>query len=202
MIDLLEIVLAARRRSPGGGKFQWLVPIGFAVFYLINVIAKVKEKQRQDKELDRELDKTDSQAGAKRRYKPLVDITITKTSDEREAPKRESRLTVRDEPLRELPSEVLAPQTTRYPVPAARKPQAKRRPTRSRPVKRVGQQVPAKLRQKVKSVQVDEKAKPAAKHAELPQIAVFKNLADTGNLRTAIILAEVLGKPRALREFQ
>lgn len=200
MIDLLEIVLAARRRSPGGGKFQWLVPIGFAVFYLINVIAKMKEKQRQDKELDRELDKTDSQAGAKRRYKPLVDITI-KTSDEREAPKREPRLTVRDEPLRELPSEVLAPQTARYPLPAARKPQAKPRP-RSRPVKRVGQQAPAKPRQKVKSVQVAEEAKPAAKHAELPQIAVFKNLADTGSLRTAVILAEVLGKPRALREFQ
>ena len=200
MIDLLEIVLAARRRSPGGGKFQWLVPIGFAVFYLINVIAKIKDKHRQDKELDRELDKTDSQAGAKRRYKPLVDITI-KTSDEREAPKRESRLTVRDETLRELPSEVLTPQTARYPLPAARKPQAKPRP-RSRPVKRVGQQVPAKPRQKVKSVQVAEEAKPAAKHAELPQIAVFKNLADTRSLRTAVILAEVLGKPRALREFQ
>ncbi len=200
MIDLLEIVLAARRRSPGGGKFQWLVPIAFAVFYLINVIAKIKGKQQQDKELDRELDKTDPQVGTKRRYKPLVDITI-KTSDEREAPKREPRLTVRDEPLRELPSEVLAPQTTRYPLPAARKPQAKRRP-RSRPVKRIGQQVPAKPRQKVKSVQVAEEAKPAAKHAELPQIAVFKNLADTGSLRTAVILAEVLGKPRALREFQ
>jgi len=200
MIDLLEIVLAARRRSPGGGKFQWLVPIAFAVFYLINVIAKIKDKHRRDKKLDRELDKTDSQAGPKRRYKPLVDITI-KTSDEREAPKREPRLTVRDEPLRELPSEVLAPQTTRYPLPAARKPQAKPRP-RSRPVKRVGQQVAAKPRQKVKSVQVAEEAKPAAKHAELPQIAVFKNLADTGSLRTAVILAEVLGKPRALREFQ
>lgn len=199
MIDLLEIVLAARRRSPGGGKFQWLVPIGFAVFYLINVIAKMKEKQRQDKDLDRELDKTDSQAGAKRRYKPLVDIT-TKTSDEREAPKRE-RLTVRDETLLELPSEVLVPQTTRHPLPAARKPQAKPRP-KSRPVKRVGQQAPAKPRQKVKSVQVDEEAKPAAKHAELPQIALFKNLADTGSLRMAVILAEVLGKPRALREFQ
>ncbi len=201
MIDLLGIVLAARRRSPGGGKFQWLVPIAFIVFYLINVIVKIKDKHRQDKELDRELDKTDSQAGAKRRYKPLVDITITKTSDEREALKREPRLTVRDETLRELPSEVLVPQTTRYPLPAARKPQAKPRP-RSRPVKRVAQQAPAKPRQKVKSVQVAEEAKPAAKHAELPQIAVFKNLADTGNLRTAVILAEVLGKPRALREFQ
>lgn len=200
MIDLLEIVLAARRRSPGGGKFQWLVPIGFAVFYIISVIAKIKDKQRQDKELDRELDKTDSQVGIKPRYKPLVDITITKTSDEREVSRREPGAAVRDETLRELPLEVLVPQT-RYPVPAARKPQAKRRP-RSRPVKRVAQQVPAKPRQKVKSVQVDEERKPAVKHAELPQIALFKNLADTGNLRTAVILAEVLGKPRALREFQ
>ncbi len=202
MLDLLEIVLAARRRSPGGSKFQWLVPIAFLVFYIISVIAKIKDKQQQDEELDRELDKTDSQVGIKPRYKPLVDITITKTSDEREASKRESGLTIRDEILRELPSEVLMPQTTRYPVPAARKPQAKPRPTRSRPVKRVAQQVPAKPRQKVKSVQVDEEAKPAAKHAELPQIALFKNLADTGSLRTAVILAEVLGKPRALREFQ
>ncbi len=201
MFDIMETILAAGRKKPGGN-FQWLVPIGFAVFYIINVIAKIKDKQQQDEKLDRELDKTDSQAGTKRRYKPLVDITITKTSDEREAPKREPRLTVRDETLRELPSEVLMPQTTRYPVPAARKPQAKRRPTRSRPVKRVGQHVTSKPRQKVKSVQVDEEAKPAAKHAELPQIAVFKNLADTRSLRTAVILAEVLGKPRALREFQ
>ena len=200
MFDIMETILAAGRRKPGGN-FQWLVPIGFAVFYIINVIAKIKGKQQQDKTLDRELDKTDSQAGFKPRYKPLVDITITKTSDERQAPKRKSGPAVRDETFRELPSEVLVPQTTRYPAPAARKPQAKPRPS-SRPVKRVAQQVPAEPQQKVKSVQVDEEAKPAAKHAELPQIALFKNLADTGNLRTAVILAEVLGKPRALREFQ
>ena len=200
MIDLLEIVLAARRRSPGGGKFQWLVPIAFAVFYIINVIAKIKGKQRQDKQLDRELGKTDSKVVVKPRYKPLVDITITKTSDEKEAPKRKSGPAVRDETFRELPSEVLVPQTTRYPVPAAKKSQVKPRP-RSRPVKRVARQVPAEPRQKVKRVQVDEEPIPAVKHAELPQIALFKNLADTGDLRTAVILAEVLGKPRALREF-
>ena len=199
MFDIIETILAAGRKRPGGN-FQWLVPIAFAVFYIINVIAKIKEKHRQDKDLDKEPGKTDSQVGTKRRYKPLVDITI-KTSDERQTPKRESWQAVRDEPLRELPSEVLVPQTTRYQVPVAGKPQAKRRPTRPRPVKQVAQQAPAKPQQKVKSVQVDEEFIPAAEHAELPQIAVFKNLEDTGNLRTAVILAEVLGKPRALREF-
>lgn len=189
MFDILETILAAGRKRPGGN-FQWLVPVGLAVFYILNVIAKIREKKRQEDDLDKILDRTDSQAETKRRYKPLAD-----TPEKRDAPSVESW-----QAERELPSEVHVRQAERQPV-AASKPQEKRHRAKSAPAKRVAQQAPVKPRQKVKSDRVDKEVKPAAKRAELSHAAVFRNLADTGNLRTAVIMAEILGKPIALRDF-
>lgn len=196
MFDVLETILAAGRKKPGGN-FQWLIPVGFAVFYILNVIGKIKEKKQQEENLDSILDREDSQAEPKRRYEPLAD-----TPGKMDAPSGESWGPEREETQRESPSESeLHVRQAGLQSLAVRVPQEKRHRVKPAPAKRIVQQVPVKPRQKVKSVRVEKEVKPVVKHAELPQVAVFKNLADTGNLRTAIVLAEILGKPLALREL-
>jgi hypothetical protein len=191
MFDIMETILAAGRKRPGGN-FQWLVPLAFGVVYILNVIGKIKDKREQDKKLDRELDETEPRGGAKFRYKSLDDRGIAKTSGERR-PMPAPAQARRPESVLEQLRETIVAQVEQYSAPVAKKPKAKP-PPRSKPLKRPVQQKPVQIPQAEKPVEETPKI-------QLPQIAMYRNLANPNDLRTAIILSEVLGKPRALREF-
>jgi hypothetical protein len=196
MFDIIETILAAGRRKPGGN-FQWLVPAAFAVVFILNLLGKIKDKRDQDKKLDRELDEAEPLEEPKLRYKAIDDASVLKASGARRPVHAERQVQPRPaearKPVLEQLRETIVAQVEQYSAPAAKKPQAKTRP-RSKPVKHAVQQRPAQKRQVEKPVE-------EAPKTQLPQIATYRNLANPNDLRTAIILSEVLGKPRALREL-
>jgi len=195
MLDIMETILAAGRKRPGGN-FQWLVPIAFAVVYILNIIGKIKNKRDQDKILDRDLDETEPQAG-KFRYKSLDETGTArppvKRRDVQAQRQARPRPTEARKPVLEQLRDTIVAQVEQYSAPVARKPKTKPRP-RSKPVKRPVQKRAAQTRQVEKPVE-------EAPKKQLPQLATYKNLTNPNDLRTAIILSEVLGKPRALRDF-
>ena len=69
MTDLLEMILAARRKG-GGGWVQLLIPIVFVVIYVVSGLAKMK-RGAQDEDIELEKGPSLRDTEGKLRYKAL-----------------------------------------------------------------------------------------------------------------------------------
>ena len=205
MIEFLELILAAPR-GRDGGKFQWLIPVVFAVVYFLSAIAKKKEKRDQDKKLDKEFDRTkkkpktdfrfkaidESGRPKPTRYKPLEDLTPTPRS----VKPRQVTISRPGAAIQAPVPQRKVAHTAQRPI-AQPQPRKMPKPDRHRPKA----QEPARLHMKVPEVpQVAAKEKKTVQTAQ-SQLGLVESLADSNSLRRAIIYSEILGKPRSLRAF-
>ena len=205
MIDFLETILAARKKS--GGWVELLIPIIFVIIYVVSALAKMKKGARDGQiELKERPSLRDTEG--KFRYKSLDDAAATKrpagprpmpTQPRQRQPIR-PQPTVQPRPAR-VPSH-LRPQTPPVrpgPIQPAQvvhppRPKAKQRRVATKAAPRAVQ----KLRQpqKVAAAVV----KPPAEVVHKPR-TLRADLSGSSNLQRAIIYSEILGKPLALRDM-
>ena len=202
MNNLMEHILAARKN---GGWTQMLIPLIFFAAYALNALAKVKEKNRRDKELDKEL------AEKPKRYKPITGQQQPQAvKNYKPLHAAESAKTPRQ--ARHIPYARPAQQSNRPQPAQQRRPQPAQPTLRQQQVTNVYRQAVAKAqRQQVPEPQ-KQQARPqpvpkattekvAAVSKETPRGTLTEYLQEMDNLRRAIVLSEILGKPLALRNF-
>jgi len=224
MTDLLEMILAARRKG-GGGWVQLLIPIAFVVIYVISGLAKMKRgAQDEDIELEEREQPAPGQPG-EFRYKVLDDTAAAKRpapprsvqprakqlpyakpsaqpTAQRPTPRQSRPVApgpqprVRPRPIQaRREAKIQVPRPRPRPAPSAARPRPKHKRAEPKPAPRVAQ----KPRQPQKPA--------AAAVSEPPAEAVRKrrtlrqDLSGSSNLQRAIIYSEILGKPLALRDM-
>jgi len=215
MTDLLEMILAARRKG-GGGWVQLLIPIAFVVIYVISGLAKMKRgAQDEDIELEEREQPAPGQPG-EFRYKVLDDTAAVK----RPAPPRSVQPRAKQLPYAKPSAQPTAQRPTpRQSRPVAPGPQPRVRPRPIQARREAKIQVP-RPRPRPKHKRAEPKPAPrvaqkprqpqkpaAAAVSEPPAEAVRKrrtlrqDLSGSSNLQRAIIYSEILGKPLALRDM-
>ncbi len=218
MTDLLEMILAARRKG-GGGWVQLLIPIVFVVIYVVSGLAKMKRGARdEDIELEEEPSLRDTEgklrykaldeAGARER--PAAPRSVQPRAKQLPYAKPSARPAAQRPAPRQprQPAELRPVQDRRQIQPQIQRPRprpapAARRHTRPRPKPERAEPKPApRVAQKPRLPQ-----KPAAAAVKPPAEVVHKrrtlrqDLSGSSNLQRAIIYSEILGKPLALRDM-
>jgi hypothetical protein len=224
MTDLLEMILAARRKG-GGGWVQLLIPIAFVVVYVVSGLAKMKSGARdEDIELEKRPSLRDTEgklrykaldeAGARER--PATPLSVqprakqlpyakpsARPAAQRPAP-RQPRQPAETRPAARRPQPTVQPRPAR--VPSHLRPQVAP-PVRPRSAPATGRPRPKPKRDEPKTAPRVAQKPAAAVVSEPPAEAVRKrrtlrqDLSGSSNLQRAIIYSEILGKPLALRDM-
>ena len=218
MINLLEKILAAPRRS-NGDKFSWLVPVAIFAVYAVSSIAKRLAESKRQEELKEKRRNFGTNSTVKPRYKPIdsasaVESRASTTRRSQQLPYAKPTAEGQRRPARRVEPRpaVQQPQRTvprperpeqpgpklEVPFPAAVRtyPTAERQPRRAAPIKKPRRaKAPAPVKPAVREVRKETKA------AILPGIISLDDLKEKENLRRAIVFSEILGKPLALRGF-
>ena len=223
MTDLLEMILAARRKG-GGGWVQLLIPIVFVVIYVISGLAKMKRgASDEDIELEEEPSLRDTEG--KLRYKALDEagarerpaaprsvqprakqLPYAKPSAQptaqRPAPRQPRPVApgpqprVRPRPVQaQREGQIQVPRLRPRPAPAAGRPRPKHKRDEPKPAPRVAQK-PRQPQKPAAAVVSEPPAEAVRKRRTLRQ-----DLSGSSNLQRAIIYSEILGKPLALRDL-
>jgi len=214
MNDLFEYILAAGRKKPND--FSWVVPIVLVVFYGLAGLARAfkKSDQEQPKPEKRQPAKEDRQASQRwqeqalrkqqhredklqrqetRHQQQYIDKRHIETHDvepidEHTAePKSGAVQTEKQTILKSMMEEVYRQATGEIPQPARKT--VSRKPVRKKPV--------MKSPLKRKPARIEEKPKEKIVQTQTHGLA---HLAGLKKLKKAIVYAEILGKPIALRE--
>jgi hypothetical protein len=207
MTDLLEMILAARKK--GGG---WIVPIIFVVIYIVSALGKLK---RGGGEEDIEFEKRPSlrDTEGKFRYKSLDDSSARQRPAAPSAVPTQPRQPIRPQPAARRPQPTVKPRPARVPShlrpqvpsvrsgpirPAARAPASRPHPKQRRVKPKAAPRAVQKPRQPQKTAAAV--VKPPAEVVHKPR-ALRSDLSGSSNLQRAIIYSEILGKPLALRDM-
>ena len=211
MIDFLETILAARKKS--GGWVELLIPIIFVIIYVVSALAKMKKGAR-DGQIELKERPSLSDTEGKFRYKSLDDTAARqRPAAPRQPLPTQPRQPIRPQPAARRPQPTVQPRPAR--VPSHLRPQTP--PVRPGPIQPA--QVVHPPRPKAKQRRVATKAAPravqklrqpqkvAAAVVKPPAEVVHKprtlraDLSGSSNLQRAIIYSEILGKPLALRDM-
>jgi len=197
MTNLLEIILAARKRSDGGW-FQLLIPIIFVAVYVVSGLAKFRANKRDERD-----NRIEGVGPAKPRYKPLGD---TATGARPASPGARNLSYAKPAQQREpAPRKVVEAQPIKY----HQRPAGPDRPGRSVVAKRAKAQRPEPqsrpevippMPTKKPSVKMRPGTVEPLEAQPAISLASLADLTAGENLQTAIIYSEILGKPLALRD--
>lgn len=229
MTDLLEMILAARKKG-GGGWVQLLIPIVFVVVYVISGLAKMKKGARDEGiELEEKPSLRDTEG--KLRYKAIDEAGAReRPAAPRSVQPRAKQLPYAKSarPAAQRPAPRQPQPAARRPQPAARRPQPMVQPRHARVPSHLRPQVAPPVRQRPAPVAPRPRTKPkraepkpatrvaqklrkpqkvAAAETKPPDQVVRKrrtlrqDLSGSSNLQRAIIYSEILGKPLALRDM-
>ena len=187
------------------GKVDWfelLLPIVIFAGYIISAIVKKSKVDQQQK------DKPKQVTRARRRPSPEYRRT---PATPRPAPQKPTPVAQQRAPRLTKPApakpQPRAPRYTPHPEPAVRTPRTKQPDRTSRAYKQ-----PRSVKEKIKAppkpvqkgktqkVKVAEK-KPVKAGSPVHPVLSLENIAENKNLRNAIVLSEILGKPLALRDM-
>lgn len=210
MIDFLETILAARKKS--GGWVELLIPIIFVIIYVVSALAKMKKGAR-DGQIELKERPSLSDTEGKFRYKSLDDTAARqRPAAPRQPLPTQPRQPIRPQPAARRPQPTVQPRPARVPshlrpqVPSVRPgpiQPAQVRPPRHKPKQRLVK--PKAVPRAVQKLRQPQKVaaavvKPPAEVVHKPR-TLRADLSGSSNLQRAIIYSEILGKPLALRDM-